>query len=63
MKAQSVYAVTLGYPRASRQDEYRDTVEAVTQAEAKLIAAGRAKQQGWKGAPIKQQAVIVRGEA
>lgn len=57
----NTYNVTLQYPRSSRQAAYCEEVAAVTKAEAVMIATGRARQQGWKGAPIKQQSVIVRG--
>lgn len=58
----NIYDVQLNWPRSSKQPVYAEEVPAATQAEAKLIAVGRAKQQGWKGAPIGQKAVILRGE-
>lgn len=56
----NVYLVTLEWPRSSKQSAYCEEIQAVTQAEAKLKACASARNQGWKGSPTKQQAVILR---
>lgn len=56
----SLYTVQLTWPRSSKQAVYMEDIEAVTAGEAKLIAAGRAKQEGWKGEPIKAVASLAR---
>lgn len=57
------YDIQLTYPRASKQPVYMETIDAQTKGEALLIAEGRAKQEGWKGAPIKREATIAREAA
>lgn len=54
------YDVQLTWPRASKQAVYFETIEAQTKGEALLIASGRAKQEGWKGDPLKSVATIAR---
>lgn len=54
------YNVTLQYPRASKQAAYSENIQGRTQSEAKMIATNSAKAQGWKGSPVKAEAVIVR---
>lgn len=56
----NTYTVQLHWPRSSRQAVYMEDIQADTQGEAKLIAAGRAKQEGWKGSPIRSEARIAR---
>lgn len=60
MNQPNEYNVTLTYLRSSKQPAYTETVTAVTQAEAKFKAIGSARSQGWKGEPVKTEAVIVR---
>lgn len=60
MTTMNEYTVTLTYLRSSKQPQYVEEVTAATQAEAKFKAANSAKAQGWKGSPIKAEAVILR---
>lgn len=60
MTTRNEYDVTLTYLRSSKQPAYTETVTAVTQAEAKLKAISSAKAQGWRGEPVKAEAIIVR---
>lgn len=60
MTAINEYDVTLQYARSSRQSAYTETVNAVTQAEAKLKATNSARNQGWKGSPVSAVTNIVR---
>lgn len=55
------YDVQLSWPKSTRQAVYYETgIEAQTKAEALLIATGRAKQEGWKGSPLKSVVTIAR---
>lgn len=56
----TLYTVNLHWPRSSKQAVYSEEIEADTQGEAKLIAAGRAKLEGWKGSPIRSEARITK---
>lgn len=56
----NTYAVNLHWPRSSRQAVYAEDIEARTAGEAKLIAAGRAKQEGWSGSPIRSEARLAQ---
>ncbi len=58
----NTYTVTLDYKKSSRQAQYCEDIDAVTQAEAKMLATMRARNAGWKGSPIKAVAVIQRSE-
>lgn len=60
MTTRNEYDVTLTYLRSSKQPQYVERVEAITQAEAKIKAEGNAKRDGWKGRPVDTKAVIVR---
>jgi hypothetical protein len=57
------YDVQLTYPKTTKQSVYMETIEAQTKGEAFLIAIGRARQEGWRGEPIKQAATIARSES
>lgn len=54
------YDVQLSWPKSTKQCVYFETIEAQTKAEALLIATGRAKQEGWKGSPLKSVVTIAR---
>lgn len=56
----NTYTVNLHWPRSSRQTVYSEDIDARTAGEAKLIAAGRAKQEGWTGSPIRSEARIAK---
>lgn len=50
------YQVDLTYSKASRQPVYGTTVEAPSQSAAIAEVADWARQEGWKGTPIRSQA-------
>jgi hypothetical protein len=52
------YNVDLTYPRGSRQPIYSLTLDAVSQTQAIESAKMAARQEGWKGEPIKAKAVM-----
>jgi hypothetical protein len=53
------YNVDLTFPRGSRQPIYSLTLDAVSQSQAIESAKMAARQEGWKGEPIKAKAVMV----
>lgn len=54
------YTTTLTWPKASKQAVYSESIIAQTKAEALLYALRNARQEGWTGTPIKQEARIAR---
>lgn len=54
------YDIQLTWPKASRQAAYSEVIIAQTKAEALLYALRNARQEGWTGTPIKQEARIAR---
>lgn len=56
------YFVELTYPRGTRQPAYFIEVEAVTKAEARLLAETQASREGWKGPTLKHTCRLVRTE-
>ena len=51
------YTVDLTYPRGTRQPVYSITLDAESQSQAIASAQLAARQEGWKGQPIKAKAV------
>lgn len=54
------YDIQLTWPKASRQAVYSELIVAQTKAEALLYALRNARQEGWTGKPIKEEARIAR---
>lgn len=55
----NTYNVDLTYPKPSRQPVYSITLAAESQSQAIASAQLAARQEGWKGDPIKAKAVMV----
>lgn len=57
-----LYFVELTYPKASRLPVYFVEVDAVTQAEAVMLANQQAEREGWKATPLRRTCRIVSRE-
>ncbi|MNP86663.1 hypothetical protein D3C76_1870280 [compost metagenome] len=57
------YDVDLTYPKQSRQPVYSVRLEAISESQALAHAKHYAREDGWKGEPLKHRILQVREDA